>query len=177
MGVWVTYSGLGSLGKELSGVCPSDVGDVVSKRGSLTALLTTHGLVNRDFFFFFFWLFSVAPEAYGGSQDGVKWELQLLAYTTATATPDPSCFCNLHHSSPQHEILNPLSEARDWTCNPMLPSWIYFHWAMMGTPPAFWIEWGEDQYTWGPYTFPPNPGNVFGFEGHTVSVATLPLLN
>ena len=47
---------------------------------------------------------------------GVRSELQLLAYTTATATPDPSFVCNLHHSSWQHQILNPLSEARDGTC-------------------------------------------------------------
>ena len=29
----------------------------------------------------------------------VVWELQLPAYATATATTDPSCVCNLHHSS------------------------------------------------------------------------------
>ena len=29
---------------------------------------------------------------------GVESELQLPAYTTATATPDPSHVCNLHHS-------------------------------------------------------------------------------
>jgi len=44
---------------------------------------------------------------------GVQSELQLLAYTTAAATPDPSRIFNLHHSSWQHWILNPLSEARD----------------------------------------------------------------
>ena len=44
---------------------------------------------------------------------GVKLELQLLAYTTATAMPDLSHVCDLHHSSWQHWILNPLSEARD----------------------------------------------------------------
>ena len=46
---------------------------------------------------------------------GVKLELQLLAYTTATATPDLSHICDLHHSSWQRRILNPLSEARDQT--------------------------------------------------------------
>ena len=46
---------------------------------------------------------------------GVESELQLLAYTTATAIPDPSWICDLHHSSRQCWILNPLSEARDWT--------------------------------------------------------------
>ena len=30
---------------------------------------------------------------------GVKLELQLLGYTTATATWDPSGVCNPHHSS------------------------------------------------------------------------------
>ena len=46
---------------------------------------------------------------------GVESELQLLAYTTTTATPDPSHFCNLHHSSEEHQIPNPLSKARDQT--------------------------------------------------------------
>ena len=40
-------------------------------------------------------------------------ELQLQAYTTATAVWDMSCVCNLHHSSQQHQILNPLNRARD----------------------------------------------------------------
>ena len=64
---------------------------------------------------------------------GVESELQLPAYTIATATRDPSCVCDLHHSSWQCWILNPLSEARDQTCNLMVPSWICFHCTMMGT--------------------------------------------
>ena len=44
----------------------------------------------------------------------VESEQKLLAYTSATATWDLSLVCNLH-SSRQHWILNPLSEARDWT--------------------------------------------------------------
>jgi len=46
---------------------------------------------------------------------GVKSELQLPAYATATAMPDPSCICNLGHRLQQHRILNPLSKAGDWT--------------------------------------------------------------
>ena len=46
---------------------------------------------------------------------GVESELRLLAYSTATAMPDPSGVCDLHHRSWQHQILNPLSEARDGT--------------------------------------------------------------
>ena len=46
---------------------------------------------------------------------GVKLELQLLAYATATAMQDPSCVCDIHHSSQQCWIPDPLSEARDGT--------------------------------------------------------------
>ena len=34
------------------------------------------------------------------------------AYATTTATQDLSHVCDLHHSSRQHQILNPLSKAR-----------------------------------------------------------------
>ena len=49
---------------------------------------------------------------------GVKLELQLQAFITATAKPDPSCIFNLHCSLQQHQILNALSisKARDGTC-------------------------------------------------------------
>ena len=42
---------------------------------------------------------------------GVKSELQLPAYTTATATQDLSRICDLHDRSRQHQIFNPLSKA------------------------------------------------------------------
>ena len=52
----------------------------------------------------------------------VQSELQPPAQTRATATWDPSRVCNLHHSSWQEcQILNPLSKARDQTCNLMVP--------------------------------------------------------
>ena len=47
---------------------------------------------------------------------GGESELQLLAYATATATQDLSYVCDLHHSSWQCWILNPLKEARDQIC-------------------------------------------------------------
>ena len=56
------------------------------------------------------------------------------AYATAIVTPDPSHICNLHHSLPQHWILNQLSEARDRTHILMDTSQIRFHCATMGTP-------------------------------------------
>ena len=65
---------------------------------------------------------------------GVELELQLPAYTTATATWDPSCVCDLHHSPWQCRILNPRSKARDQTWNLMVPSWIRFRCATTGTP-------------------------------------------
>ena len=65
---------------------------------------------------------------------GVELELQPLAYTTATAMWDPSCICDLHHSSQQCQILNPLSETRDQTYNLMVTSQIHYHCATMGTP-------------------------------------------
>ena len=65
---------------------------------------------------------------------GVQSELQPLAYTTATATQDPSCIWDLHWSSWQCWILNPLSKARDWSCNLMVTSQICFHCTTMGTP-------------------------------------------
>ena len=70
---------------------------------------------------------------------GIESEIQLLAYTTATAMQDLSRVCNLHHSSLQCWILNPVSEARDKTCNLMVTSQIYFHWATMGTPILFFF--------------------------------------
>ena len=70
--------------------------------------------------FFSFCLFRAAPVANGSSQAGVEVELQLLAYTTATVTPDLSRIWDLHHSSWQCRILNPLSGARDRTR--MVPS-------------------------------------------------------
>ena len=61
---------------------------------------------------------------YGGSQARSLIRAVVPAYTTATATPDPSCVFSLHHSSLQRQLLNPLSEVRDRTLNLMVPSWI-----------------------------------------------------
>ena len=65
---------------------------------------------------------------------GVEWELQLPAYATATATLDLNCICDLHHSLQQCWILNLLSEARDQTCNLVVPSQIRFRCTSSGTP-------------------------------------------
>ena len=54
-------------------------------------------------------------------RSGVKSEPQPLAYTTATATPDLSRICDLHHSSRERQIPNPPSKARDQTRNLIIP--------------------------------------------------------
>ena len=64
---------------------------------------------------------------------GVKLELQLPAYATATATRDPSLICDLHHGSWQHLILNPLSKTAVRNCNCMVPSQIHFPCTTTGT--------------------------------------------
>ena len=51
-------------------------------------------------------------------------ESELPAYTTATATRDPSHICNIRHTSQQLMILNPLSRARDQTHLLVDTSWI-----------------------------------------------------
>ena len=57
----------------------------------------------------------------------VESELELPAYSTATATWDPSHICDLHHGLQQCQILNPVSDL-------MVPSRIHFCCATMGTP-------------------------------------------
>ena len=72
---------------------------------------------------------------------GVQSELKLLAYARATAMPDLSHVCDLHHSSQQGRILNPLSEARDQTRNPIIPSWIHFRSTITGSPTEHFYLW------------------------------------
>ena len=53
---------------------------------------------------------------------GVELELQLPAYTTASAMLDLSPICDLHHTSGQRQILNLLNKARNQTCVLMVTS-------------------------------------------------------
>ena len=46
---------------------------------------------------------------------------------------DLSHVCDLHHSSRQCWILNPLTEARNRTHILIDTSWVHYHWAMKGT--------------------------------------------
>ena len=56
---------------------------------------------------------------------GLELELQLPAYTTATATWDLNHVCDLYHSSYQYQIHNPLREVRDQTHILMGNSWVH----------------------------------------------------
>ena len=72
--------------------------------------------------------------AYGVSRLRVESEPQLLAYTTATAMQDLRHIYDLHHSSWECQILNPLIEARDRTRDFMAPGRIRFCCAVTGAP-------------------------------------------
>ena len=93
-------------------------------------------LRGRTDFFFLFFLFcflGLNLQYMEVPRLGVKSELQLRIYATATAMQNPSCACHLHNSSRQCWILNPLREARNQTRNLMVTSQIHFPCATMGT--------------------------------------------
>ena len=71
---------------------------------------------------------------------GVKLGLQLPAYATTRAIPDPSHIWDLCHSLQQCQIFNPLSEARGWACILMDTSSLL---AIMGIP-FFKLEFSLD---------------------------------
>ena len=68
-------------------------------------------------FFVCFWflIFRAHPWPMEVLRLGVESELQLLSHATATATRDPSLICDLHCSSQQCQVPDPLSKARDST--------------------------------------------------------------
>ena len=82
--------------------------------------ITSPGLILLLLLLYIYIFLGLYPQYMEVSRLGVEWELP--AYTTAT--PGPSLVCHLHHSSQQHQILNPLSEARDQTHILMDTSWI-----------------------------------------------------
>ena len=94
--------------------------DFCSLKSSSTIFVWT-SLLLKKIFFFFSWLHlwhyrsSQARGRIGAAAAGLhnshsKWDL--------------SHVCDLHHSSRQRWILNPLREARDWTRNLKDTSWV-----------------------------------------------------
>ena len=84
-------------------------------------LLSHNDKANYDFFFFL----RPLPQHMEVPRLGVYSELQLLLY--GTAMPDPRHVLNLHHSSPERQVLNPQSRARDQTQVLMDTSWISYY--------------------------------------------------
>ena len=76
----------------------------------------------RLFFFFFFVFSRATPVAYGRSQARGLSGAVATSLHHSHATRDLSRICDLHPSSQQRRILNPLSKARDRTRNLMVPS-------------------------------------------------------
>ena len=64
----------------------------------------------------------------------LPWYQVALAAGDERAVWDPSCICDLHHSSWQCWVPDPLSKARDQTCILMVTSQIHFCCATRGTP-------------------------------------------
>ena len=61
-------------------------------------------------FIFIFCFLGLHPQHMEVPRLGVQLELWPLAYARVTAMQDPSHVCDLHHSSQQLRILNPLSQ-------------------------------------------------------------------
>ena len=105
-------------------------------------------------------LFKASPMAYWSSQARDR----IGATATATAMPDMSHICDLHHSSRQRQIFKPLSKARDRTCVFMDTSWVHYPWATTGTPrkilhvgtcfPALRVTMSLHSGSWGSHVTP-----------------------
>ena len=105
------------------------------------------------FFFFFFLLSGATPAAYGSSQarDRISecYSCQPIPWDTFIVS-DLSSICDLHHSSRQHRIPNPLSEARDRTHDLMDTSWIRFCCDTNGNSSVY-VFWEAYQRQKGPW--------------------------
>ena len=77
-------------------------------------------------FFFFFAFLELQTWHMEVPRLGVKLEQKLPAYTTATVMWNLRHLSDLHHTSQQCWILNPMSEARDQTCILTDTSWVCY---------------------------------------------------
>ena len=95
---------------------------------------STVGLFSFCFLgFFVFCLFRATPTAHGGSQarGWIRAAAANLHHSQINSGSEPCR--DLHHSSRQCQIFNPLSKARDRTHNLMDANQVHFHWATTGT--------------------------------------------
>jgi len=89
-----------------------------------------------DYFFFNFFicLFRATLMAHGISQARGRIGATVARLHHSHSNMGPSHIGNLHHSSQQHQILNPRREARDQTHVLTDTRRVHYHWAAMGTP-------------------------------------------
>ena len=83
-------------------------------------------------FYFIFWLFRTAPEVYGSSQ--ARGRIGAAAAGLHHSSRDPSCICNLYHSSRQcrmdtSQVLDPLSH--NGNSLPVFLSSTIFNWIII----------------------------------------------
>ena len=101
-------------------------------------------------FFFFFCLFAfsrAAPAAYEGSQARGSVGAIATGQRQSHSSADPSHICNLHHSSRQRRILNPLSKGRIEPATSWFLVGFVYRCTTTGTPgPSFLIS----KYIWNP---------------------------
>ena len=101
-----------------------------------------------------FWLFRATPAAYESFQarGPIRATVAGLRHSHSNVGSKP-CL-TLHHSSWQCQILNPLREARDWTCVLIDASWIRFCWELPSC--CFCIVQGQTTETLFIWTFHPS---------------------
>ena len=75
--------------------------------------------------FCFVLLFRAALAAYGSSQARDQIGAAAASLCHSYSNQDQGQVCNLHHGLWQRHILNPVSEARNWTCILMDTNWVY----------------------------------------------------
>ena len=93
------------------------------------------------YLFIVFCLFRATPAAHGGSQDrGWMETVATGLHSHSNSGSEPRL--RPTPSSQQHQILNPLSKARDSTCIFVDTNGIHFPWATAGTP---WSSWESPQ--------------------------------
>ena len=110
---WQELLSLGSICLFLFLFMSKSVLPMFSSRGFIVSGLTFRSLRHFEFIFVYGLFLGPHPWHMEVPRLGVILELQLLAHASATATQDPSHICELHCSSRQCWILNPLSGTRD----------------------------------------------------------------
>ena len=90
--------------------------------------------------FYFIWLFRATPLAHGSSQ--ARGQIGAIAAGLYHSHSNSRSMPHLQPApqSPQCQILNPLSKAKDQTCVLMDTGQIHFHWATTGTSPLLFSK-------------------------------------